>query len=74
MQYVYEDCMNLIAKLTTIAAIIYRNTYKDGKVNSIKPDKDWSENFTQMLGYDSTEFTDLMRLYLTIHRYATYFP
>jgi hypothetical protein len=23
-----------------------------------------------MLGYDNPEFTELMRLYLTIHRYA----
>ena len=27
---VYEDSMNLIAKLPGIAALIYRNTYKGG--------------------------------------------
>ncbi|CAF4244624.1 unnamed protein product, partial [Rotaria magnacalcarata] len=29
-EYIYEDSMDLIAKLPTIAAIIYRNLYRDG--------------------------------------------
>ena len=63
--------MDLIAKLPTMAAIIYRNLYRDGtSVCAIDPDKDWSHNFTSMLGYDDTNFTELMRLYLTIHRYV----
>lgn len=67
-EYIYEDSMDLIAKLPVIAATIYRNTYQDGKgVGAIDPTKDWSANFTQMLGFDSQEFTELMRLYLTIH-------
>lgn len=62
--------MNLIAKLPVIAAMIYRNTYQDGKgIGAIDANKDWSENFTRMLGFDSFEFTELMRLYLTIHRF-----
>lgn len=61
--------MDLIAKLPVIAATIYRNTYQDGKgIGAIDTTKDWSANFTSMLGYDSNEFTELMRLYLTIHR------
>lgn len=59
--------MNLIAKLPTVAAIIYRNLYRDGKVAAIDPSKDWSANFVNMLGYDNKDFTELMRLYLTIH-------
>ncbi|XP_067006311.1 probable citrate synthase 2, mitochondrial [Anabrus simplex] len=67
-EYVYEDSMDLIAKLPVIAATIYRNTYKAGKgIGAIDPSKDWSANFCQMLGYDNPEFTELMRLYLTIH-------
>jgi citrate synthase len=70
-QYVYEDAMDLIAKLPVVAATIYRNTYRDGKgVGAIDSSKDWSQNFCEMLGYDNPEFTELMRLYLTIHRYA----
>lgn len=67
-EYVYEDAMDLIAKLPVIAATIYRNTYRDGKgIGAIDTSKDWSYNFCQMLGYDNPEFTELMRLYLTIH-------
>ena len=66
-QYAFEDSMNLISKLPTVAAIIYRNLYRDGKVCAIDPNADWSANFTRMLGYDNRDFTELMRLYLTIH-------
>lgn len=68
-EYVYEDAIRLIAKLPTIAATIYRNLYKEGSsVGAIDNNKDWSENFTAMLGFNDPVFTDLMRLYLTIHR------
>lgn len=64
----YEDSMDLIAKLPVIAATIYRNTYKDGKgIGSIDPNLDWSANYTRMLGFEDPTFTELMRLYLTIH-------
>ena len=59
--------MDLIAKLPTLASAIYCNVYRDGKVGAIDPNKDWSANFTSMLGYDNNMFTELMRLYLTIH-------
>ena len=43
--------MNLIAKLPTVAAIIYRNLYRDGtSVGAIDEEKDWSWNYTDMLG------------------------
>lgn len=67
-EYVYEDAMDLIAKLPTVAAIIYRNLYRDGtSVTAIDQSKDWSWNFTSMLGYTDPQFTELMRLYLSIH-------
>lgn len=67
-EYVYEDSMDLIAKLPVVAATIYKNTYKDGKgIGAIDPNKDWSHNFTSMLGFNDATFTELMRLYLTIH-------
>ncbi len=64
---VYEDAMNLIARLPRIAAYIYRRTYHGG--NHIAPDisLDWAANFAHMLGNDSEDFKDLMRLYMTIH-------
>lgn len=67
-EYVYEDSMDLIARLPVVAATVYRNTYKDGSgIGAIDTSKDWSYNFTQMLGYDDPQFIELMRLYLTIH-------
>ena len=63
----FEDSMNLIATLPRIAAYIYRRVYKND--DHIEPDLtlDWSGNFAHMLGFNSNEFRELMRLYLTIH-------
>jgi citrate synthase len=64
----FEDSMDLIAKLPVVGATIYNNLYRDGAAPSaIDPDKDWSHNFTEMVGYKDPMFTELMRLYLTIH-------
>ena len=64
---VYEDSMNLIARLPRVAAYIYRRAFKDG--DHIAPDTslDWSANFAHMLGSSDEDFRSLMRLYLTIH-------
>jgi len=64
----FEDSMDLIAKLPVVAATIYNNLYRDGATPcAIDPEKDWSYNFTEMVGYKDEMFTELMRLYLTIH-------
>jgi citrate synthase len=64
---VFDDSMNLIARLPRVAAYIYRRKYKDGE--HIQPDGllDWSGNFAHMLGYQDETFKELMRLYMTIH-------
>ena len=64
---VYEDSMNLIARLPRVAAYIFRRTYFEG--NHLPPDNslDWAANFAHQLGFEDREFTALMRLYLTIH-------
>lgn len=64
---VYEDAMNLIAKLPRIAAYIYRRTYHNGDHIAPNYDLDWAGNFAHMLGVGDDEFKSLMRLYLTIH-------
>lgn len=63
----FEDVMNLIAKLPRVAAYIYRRVYHNN--DQIEPDTslDWAANFAHMLGNNNPEFQDLMRLYLTIH-------
>lgn len=66
--YTFEDSMDLIAKLPTIAARIYRNVFKDGKVPAVQKDKDYAFNFANQLGLsENKDFVELMRLYLTIH-------
>lgn len=66
--YAFEDSMDTIAKLPKIAAKIYRNTYKDGKLADIDPSKDYGYNMAKLLGYSNNhDFVELMRLYLTIH-------
>merc|ERR1712029_347652 len=64
----YEVSMDLIAKLPVVAATIYNNLFREGATPCpIDPEKDWSHNFTEMIGYKDPMFTELMRLYLTIH-------
>ncbi|MFM8431877.1 MAG: citrate (Si)-synthase, eukaryotic [Bacteroidota bacterium] len=63
----YEDVMNLIARLPRVAAYIYRRLYKNGVHIEPDPKLDWGANFAHMLGYDEYDFKRLMRLYLTIH-------
>lgn len=65
----YDDAIRLIAKLPTIAAIIYRNLYCNrSPIGPIDVNNDWSTNFSSMLGFNDPKFAKLMRLFLTIHR------
>jgi citrate synthase len=67
-EYALEDILDVIAKMPEIAAIIYRCTFKDGVVTKSKDDSlDYSAKFNRMLGYDTPDFDELMRLYLVIH-------
>jgi citrate synthase len=63
----YEDSMNLIANITPVAAYIYRRKYKDGVAIAPNDRLDWAANFAHMLGYEDSDFKNLMRLYMTIH-------
>jgi citrate synthase len=64
---VFDDTMDLIARLPRIAAYIYRRKYRSG--DHIQPNGllDWSGNFAHMMGYEDERFKELMRLYMTIH-------
>lgn len=68
----FDDCISLLAKLPTIAAKIYQNSYKGGGALPAEVDleQDWSYNFAAMLGKGGKEnenFQDLLRLYLALH-------
>ncbi len=64
---VYDDAMDLIARLPRIAAYIYRRKYKNNQ--HIHPNGllDWAGNFAHMMGFEDETFKELMRLYMTIH-------
>ncbi len=64
---VFDDSMDLIARLPRIAAYIYRRKYKGGE--HIQPNGllDWSGNFAHMMGFEDETFKELMRLYMVIH-------
>ena len=63
----YEDVMNLLAKLPLIAAYIYRRSYKNDKHIPANPKLDWGGNLAHMIGVEDETFKELMRLYLVIH-------
>jgi citrate synthase len=68
----FDDCINLLAKLPTIAAKIYQNAYRGGCAlpGEVDLNQDWSYNFAAMLGKSGKEnegFQDLLRLYLALH-------
>jgi citrate synthase len=64
---IYDDSMDLIARLPRIAAYIYRRKYKNN--DHIQPNGllDWAGNLAHMMGYEDESFKELMRLYMTIH-------
>lgn len=64
---VFDDAMDLIARLPRIAAYIYRRKYKNNQ--HIQPNGllDWAGNLAHMLGFEDDSFKELMRLYMTIH-------
>ena len=68
----FDDSISLLAKLPTVAALIYQNTYRGGGMLPAQADldQDWSYNFAAMLGKGGKQnenFQDLLRLYLALH-------
>ncbi|MFV0376383.1 MAG: citrate (Si)-synthase [Mangrovibacterium sp.] len=65
--FMYDDVMNLIARLPRIAAYIYRRVYFKDKHIDPDPRLDWAGNLAHMMGHGSDEVKKLMRLYMVIH-------
>jgi len=63
----FEDVMDVIAKLPEISARIYVRSYKGAKYIAPDPKLDWAANLAHQIGIDRPDFYDLMRLYLDIH-------
>src|SRR5215831_1127773 len=64
---VFDDSMDLLARLPRVAAYIYRRKYRGNQ--HIHPNGllDWAGNLAHMLGFEDESFKELMRLYMTIH-------
>ncbi|XWS35470.1 hypothetical protein CRYUN_Cryun20dG0000200 [Craigia yunnanensis] len=63
----YEDALSLIARVPLVASYVYRRIYKDGKIIAMDDSLDYGGNFSHMLGFNSPQMQELMRLYVTIH-------
>jgi citrate synthase len=62
----YEDACNLLAKLPTIGAFIYRLMFKNGDIIDPDPDLDFGGNFAHMMGIDKP-YDDVARMYFILH-------
>ena len=62
-----EDSLNLLAKLPSIAAGIYRIKYNKGNIIDFDSNLDWGTNYAKMLGFNDKNFIKLMNLYLVLH-------
>ena len=62
----YEDGLNLLAKLPTIAAFIYRLKYKKGDIIKPDPNMDLGGNFAHMMGIKKP-YDDVSRMYFILH-------
>ncbi len=63
-----DDTSVLLGRLPSLAAYIYRRSYKNGEhLPAAEPGLDWAANMAHVLGFDDPKFRELMRLYQTIH-------
>jgi citrate synthase len=64
-----DDSLEILAKLPTIAAGIYRIRYSMGNLIPYDKSLDWGGNYAKMLGVPDPkgEFAKLVRLYLVLH-------
>ena len=64
-----EDALNIVAKLPSIAAAVYRMRFNKGELIAPDPEMNLTGDYVHMLGLGgkNEEFNDLMRLYLVAH-------
>lgn len=62
----YEDVMDLMPKMATIGAYIYRMKYKDDTPIAPDPDLDYGSNFAYMAGVPEP-YDDVSRMYFMLH-------
>lgn len=63
-----EDCLDLCAKVSRIAAIVFHNKYGNSATMPARDGAlDYGANYANQLGFKDKQFWELMRLYITIH-------
>lgn len=62
-----EDALDLCAKVSRIAALVFHNCYGTGAIPDMDPALDYGANYANMLGISNKDFHELMRLYIVIH-------
>ena len=65
-EYMLKDAMNLLPKLPTIAAYIYRMKYRSDIHIPEDPNQDFGGHFAHMMGIEEP-FDDVARMYFIIH-------
>lgn len=64
----YEDSLDLVSRLPTIASMIYNNVFHNGrKTPTLRKDYTMSQNFSHQLGIDNKDFHNLVNHYLVLH-------
>jgi len=62
----YEDSTDILARIPTIAAYIYRMKYRNDTPIAPNPDLDLGGNFAHMMGIDPP-YDDVARMYFILH-------
>ena len=62
----YEDCCNLLAKLPSLGAFIYRLKFKDDAQIPADMNLDWGGNFAHQMGVESP-YDNVARMYFILH-------
>jgi len=65
-EYMYEDATNIMARIPSIAAYIYRMKYKSDTPITPRPELDLGSNFAHMMGIPEP-YDDVARMYFIIH-------
>ena len=65
----FDDCINVIAKSSKVAALVFNNCYRHGKPLPIFKDYtlDYGAKLSHMMGWDNEDMYELMRLYIVLH-------
>ena len=65
----FEECLDLIARIPAVAAYIYRKRFNKGDRIDADQSLDWAGNFAHMMGvsFEDGSFKKLMRLYMVLH-------